>query len=362
MKGPAPAELVEQLGSFIDFERPKSLHIIDRTSMQLAALCPFKAACYHASKTNVGEAAHVGSEVHAAFGRVTRAYVETNGDMYAGQLKTMLIQELQASRPDLQPMVISAAAASAWSWACYLKDLNPSNILAFDGGEDIGKGGQFACDFKDLDVTATGELDFLHAGPAPKLLHYIDYKSGQGQHTAQSVANDFQFQTYSLLALENFPDVDAIEVSVWNTRTNRRTYPVVFDRERDLPRLNARVRMAIQSHCQNVTPFDIDDPANLPPQWPTAEKCQGCDAAYLCPVAGQPIADVAKDPVAALRQYIALDQKIDALSKALTAYADKSGNDIQDGSVRYGRNKPRSDKKPAASLYTLKEADDADAA
>jgi hypothetical protein len=342
----------EALGSFIDIDLKPPLQVLDRTSMQLAASCPFKAAAYHARKLNIGEAARVGQEVHDAFGRVTRAYVETNGDYYAGQLKQMLVDELHASRPDLQPLVINAAVASAWSWACYLKDLNPSNILAFDGGEDIGKGGQLACDFNELGVKATGELDFLHAGPSPKLLHYIDYKSGHGQHTAASVANDFQFQMYSLLVLTNWDTIDAVEVSVWNTRTNRLTYPVVFDRTRDLPRINARVRMAIQHHLTSVLPYDIDDPDNQPPTWPTSEKCGQCDAACICPAAGQPIADVARDPVGALRQLVVIDGKRDSLAKALTAHTDKHG-DLVDGEIRYGRNKPRTERKAPASIYTL---------
>jgi hypothetical protein len=317
MKGPSPEALREQLSSFIEFERPKSLQVIDRTAVQQSAICPFLAACGIAGKLNISQCAHVGEEVHQAFGRVTRAYVETNGDMYAGQIKNMLIGELQASRPDIQPQVIEAAAASAWSWACYLKDLNPSNILAFDGGEDIGKGGQFAADFADLGITYTSEIDFLHAGPSPKLLHEIDTKSGWKKHTAQSVAADFQFQSHFLLAMANYPDVDALEVSVWNSRINRPTYPVLFDRERDLDRIAARVRMAVQHYMTSVLPFDIDDPNNLPPAWPTAEKCEGCDAAFLCPEAGRPIRDVAVDPVAAMRQLVVLDEAASKLSKAL---------------------------------------------
>lgn len=352
-KGPSPESLVEQLGSFIDFERPKTLQVLDRSTLQLAGQCPYLCACHLAGKLNISQCAHVGEQVHQAFGRVTRQWVESNGDMHAGQIKDQLINELHASRPDLQPEVIQSAVASAWAWACYLKNVRPVNVLAFDGGDDLNKSGQFACEFPDLGVTATSEIDFLHSGPSPKLLHEVDYKSGWKKHSPTSVAADFQFQKHALLVFANFPDVDGLEVSVWNSRTNRLTYPVLFDREKHLPQFTARVRMCIQHYMTDVLPHDIDDPANLPPAWPTSEKCCQCDAAYLCPVAGQENIDVGTDPVAAMRKLVVLEEAAGKLSKALAAHVDKHG-DIVDGQKRFGRDKPRTEKKSPATLYELK--------
>lgn len=359
MRKPSPEELRQALGSFVDIDPTPAMQVLDRTTIQLAGTCPFLCAASLAGKLNIGQIAHVGEEVHQAFGRATRAYIDCDGDIYAGQLKDRLLDELAACRPDLQPEVTAAAQAAAWAWAIYLKHdamgdepLNPANIMAFDGGEDIGKGGQLACDFEDLRVTVTSEVDFLHGGKSPRLLDEIDYKSGWKRHTERSVATDFQFRLHALLGFANFPDCEGYQVSVWNSRFNRPTFPVLFDRKKDLPRITAQVRMAIQHYMTSVLPFDIDDPQNLPPTWPTAEKCQGCDAAFLCPAAGAPIADVAKDPVAALRQLVVIDERRDKLAKALAAHV-KTHGDVADGPVRFGFDKPKSERK-IASVYELK--------
>jgi hypothetical protein len=352
-KKPTPAELKDALGSFIVLDEVP-IHVLDRSTIENAAKCPFLACAHSEGKINFPAVLHVGNEVHDALSRVSLAWIQSDGTYSPGELAEALTGELRGSRPDLQPDVIDACRASAWSWGQFLAhECHPGNILALDGGGEVDRSGQFAIDFSDLNVRATSEVDLLYSGPSPELLHEVDYKTGHKLHTAASVYHSFQFQFHAVLVFANFPEVNGLEVTIWNTRTNQRSYRVVFDR-RKLPEYTARVRMAIQSHMTNVLPHTLDDPTDLPPTWPTWEKCSECEAAALCPAAGQDIGDVARDPVASLQRLIAAQAKVDGLAKALAAHVDATKQDIRAGSVCFGRNKPKSDRKAAAAVYEVK--------
>lgn len=344
MRPVTPQDRKDALRAFVDLPDDAGVTVIDRSELELWAECPFKASVHATGKVNFPAVLHVGNEVHDALSRTTRQWIETDGMIRPGELRDEVMAELRGSRPDLQPDVISAFAASAYSWAAFLAaNCHPGNIIGFDGGDDLNRSGQLAIDFDELSVRPTSELDLLYSGPSPELLHEVDYKTGHTIYTAATVAHSFQFQLHALLVFTNFPNVRGLEVTVWNTRTNSRTYKVVFDRKR-IGDYTARVKMAVQSWATN---------RDNPPPWPTWEKCSGCVAAALCPAAGHDIGDAAKDPVAVLRQLIASEAKSDALKKALTAYVDSRKTEIVADGVAFGRSKPPSNRKSPAALYKL---------
>ena len=93
-----------------------------------------------------------------------------------------------------------------------------------------------------------------------------------------------------------------------------------------------------------------------PPCWPVLEKCGLCPAASICPVADEPIADLAKDPPAFIAKLIAVEARAEAMRKLAAAHVDAAKQDIQapDGTW-FGRRKPASSRKANATLYNLKE-------
>ncbi len=346
MKRPSKEEMAKSMASFIDFDIP-SVTILDRSTLEAWGQCPFRASCLDRKLIDFPAVLHIGEEVHQAISRATHQWIESDGQLSPGELRDALIAELRGSRPDVQPQVLSACAASAWNWAAYLAaNCHPGNILGFDGGDDLEKSGQLAADFEDLNARITSELDLLVSTDSPELVKVIDYKSGHKIHTAADAANSFQSHCHAFLVFLNYPDVRGVEYEFWNTASNRRTYKVTLDRKR-MGDYSARMRMAVQSWATNQEER---------PCWPSWEKCSGCEAAALCPVSGQDIGDVARDPAAALNHLIAIEAKADALRKTLAAYVDSRGQEIQAGGVAFGRNKPPSGRKPTATVYEVKQS------
>jgi hypothetical protein len=344
MRKPTPAEMQKAMSAFFIMDEEPALTVLDRSTLENWSLCPFRASAQEAGKINFPAVLHTGNEVHDALSRVTRNWIESDGEFSPVQLRDELLAELRGSRPDLQPQVLEACRASAWNWASYLAaNCHPGNILGFDGGEEIGKSGQLACDFEDLGVQVTSELDLLHAGPSEELLHETDYKSGHKFYTVASVAEAFQFQLHAVLVFANYPKVRGLEVTVLHTRTGQRSYRVVFDRKK-VGDYTARIRMAVQAWATH---------RDNPPTWPTWEKCSTCEAAFLCPSAGQDIGDVARDPEGVLRQLVAAEAKRKAMVKTLAAHVDRTGKDIVADGVAFGRHKPKSDRKATAVMYEV---------
>lgn len=337
------ADLKKQLDVFSIVDDTQ-LHVFDRSTLEAWADCPWAAKENELHPRIMPEIAECGEQVHQACSSVVKEWISIDGQMSAGDIRNSLEQSLRGSRPDLQPQVIDAMIYSAWEWSKLVWSIHPMNILRFDGGGELGKSGQLSIAFEDLNAIVTSELDLLYAGPSPELLHEVDYKTGHKVFTAAMVRESFQFQLHAVLVFHNYPAVNGLEVVIWNTRKNDRTFKVVFKRE-DLADYTSRVRMAIQTRIQQY-----DEPET----WPTAEKCGICDVASRCPVASKAMRSIDDDPAAFVLDMQAVQSRLEAMEKLAATYVDKSGKDIVAGDVRFGRAKPKTERKSTATLYVVK--------
>lgn len=351
MKTITPAERRESLKSFVEVPGD-DLETLDRSQLERWSVCPWSAKAIEDGRCKtVSLAAEAGEAIHQALATVTRTWVQ-DGDTYDTSwsardgLRTDLEFELRRSRPDLQPEVLAGMMPSLWAWAKFLSEIRPGNVLAFDGGRDVGRSGQLAYDMPDLGARVTSELDLLYAcRETTELIEAVDYKTGHGSHDVYDVAGSFQFQMHAFLVLHHYPDVKALRMRVWDTRANRVTYAATFPRTR-FTDYEWRVRSAVEVRRNN---------RGQPPTWPTTESCRVCPAAAICPVATYPIK---AEPAEVLRDLIAVEARADALRERLTAHVDATKQDIQADGVWFGRRKPASSRKPNATIYSVKENGD----
>jgi hypothetical protein len=348
MKGLTTEERQKALKAFVEVEEAQ-LPAVSRSAAENWD-CPFKGKALEEGRAlPVGILAEAGNGVHDAFSEAVLAHIESNGGIGAHDLRQETEFSLRNSRPDIQPEVLKAGRPALWQWSKILDDIHPENILAFDGGEKIGRSGQFAWDCPDLGCRYTLELDFLYAGASPEVLHIIDHKSGWKGWDVDSIRDSFQFQSQAALVLQRFnkarpgedePTVKCVTVSVFNTRANKLSYRVEFPR-RSLHDYECRIRKMLEARRQYWT---------NPPCWPMAEKCRICPAAAICPVATSPVKDSSED---ILRDLIAVYARGAALEEILKARVDETNRDIQVGNVYYGRRKPPSVRKPNATIYEV---------
>jgi hypothetical protein len=321
------------LDAFSAYDDEPELEIVGRSEAEAWATCPMQASLSEAGKEGpLPGFVETGEQVHQAFGKAIQAWIDTDGEIGPQGIRDALTQALRGSRPDLQPQVIAAARASIWSFAAELSQVNPANILHFDGGEDR-QSGQLAMDLDTAGVRFTAELDLLWAGPAKGVLQLEDYKSGWRYFRGWDVFTSFQFQSYAVLILDNYPEAQAVECRVWNTRQGTKTYPVTFERDK-LDNYLSRIHAALQSRYEHK-----DNPV----PWPTVEKCERCHVARHCSASGD-VGAIAADPAAALREYIALGAKYGALGKMLTAHVKANGEIQLDTGERFAsehKSKPK---------------------
>jgi hypothetical protein len=350
VKGLSQQEKQDALKAFVEVEET-TLPLVDRSTVE-SWDCPWKGKAIEEGRAlPVGILAEAGNAVHDAFSAAILEHIESNGGIGAHDLRQDVEFSLRNSRPDIQPEAIKGGRPAAWAWTKALDGIHPENILAFDGGEAIGRSGQFAWDCADLGVRYTLELDFLFAGASSEVLHIWDYKSGWKGWDIDGIKDSFQFQSQAALVLQRYnkcrpgedePTVKCVTVQVWNTRANRLTPRVEFPR-RNLHDYECRIRNQLltrKRHWDN------------PPTWPYAEKCSVCPAATICPVSTYPIK---ADKVEVLRDLIATRARADALEQILSAHVDATGEDLRCGSVAYGRSKPKTERKSPATLYDIKD-------
>lgn len=337
-------------------DMPATLRPVDRSTLERYAECPALARFVESGR--VVEQNNImasGNEGHAALSRTTAEHIRARGAMNAGDLAEYALAELRGSRPDLQPDVIDSMRATVWPWAKHVAAIHPVNILHFDGGEELKRPGQLAADLASLHLRPTSEVDLLYAGDAPKMLHEIDYKTGYKVHSVRDVAESFQFQMHAWLVLQTYPEVDCLEVRVWNTRRNILTYGVEFKR-RDFANWDARIRHAAGLCVQHMHDTPEDAPA-----WPTVEKCDGCRAAIVCRHArlDHGTAETLVDSL------VAMDAKRAELSRLLDSELRRRGVSeiVTELGNAYGYGKPKRATKAKAAVYQVgkQESEESDA-
>lgn len=345
---PAPGEDV--LASFGIATEPERA-IVDRSTLEHYAKCPAMARLIESGAVlTASNATESGTEAHTAISKTIAEWIASRGESVPYDDLGNLAR---GSRADVQPDVLSALMPSAWHIAQYIRRLHPDNILRFDGGAELdsppdsehgNRSGQLSFDIGGLPVRVTSEVDLLHSTEAPAVLQVIDWKTGRKPWTETMVAESFQFQLHALLVLENYPKIEAVDVSIWATRLKHKTHSVRFTRSR-LADYKSRIATAAGEWYQWRE-------SENPPCWPTVEKCEICSGATLCPLPVCSDTLTAKEMVDAL---VAVEATADAMKKTLAATVDKRGEDIVTSSGnRFGRAYPAAKKKRVAKLYEEK--------
>lgn len=325
--------------------------VLDRSTLDGYATCPAQARLSDMYRNAMPAIAEAGEEIHQAISRVITTYIESQGVLSPNDLRNEIGIELWQSRTDLQPSVIEGFKYSIWKFSDFLTGLHFSNILRFDGGEGV-LSGQLSYDFESLKVRVTSEIDLLHATESSSLLSEIDWKTGRKMFTEQDVRDSFQFQLHAFLVLMNYPDVEAVKISAWNTRFNLISWAVEF-RRKDLEQIRVRIQMAIQNWALNKS-----KPIESVPAWPVQEKCRICDYALHCPAADADIKDVQTNPQGWVKRMIAVKKRLKYMEDLAKSYVKVNG-DIRttDGDI-YGFDKPKSTKRIASFYRPPKDEDD----
>lgn len=329
----------------LELELPQLL-VVDRSTLERFDSCPAQAK--FVADNRVITSSHlteVGSAVHEALGEVVREYVESRGNLGVDDMTDTAIQLLCASRSDVQHDAIRAMQPSIRQWARYINGIHYQNVLRYDGGEGEHSG-QVAVDIPDLGVRVTSEIDLLTTGRATEIVVDDDYKSGHKRWTAADVEQSFQFAMHAWLIFETYPDVQAVEVRIWNTRFATQTYSVTWQR-RDLYELQWRIRSSVSNWLRWR-----DKPAEQCATWPTAETCRICPAAALCPATPNDVRVYLKDHNLLVSQIVAVSERLDALKRIAGGIVEATGQDIvTNAGDCYGSGKPKADRKPTMTLY-----------
>ncbi len=356
-------EIDRSLAAFIDLPDEKPLEVVDRSTLEHFADCPAQAvAILHGRCNTDSVAAATGEEIHKAFSAAVSHYLaaDLNDWNVTRQVADEMESALRSSRPDVQPMAIQAAKRTCWAWARYLAGdrehagMHPDNILRYDGGAG-DRSGQLAYDMPDLGLRLTSELDFLASSKSPAVLTEVDWKTGWKAYYLDDIYNRFQFQFHAVLVLNTYPDIEALQLQVWEPRRGGLGYPVMFERK-NLHEFETRVRNAAGMYGQYRD--SIDDA----PTWPSVEKCSLCPAAAICPAAGLPITALAENPASFVKELANLETKCDAMRDAAYQHVKATGADIvTDDGICFGRNKPRKETKANFSIYSLQKRNPKDA-
>jgi hypothetical protein len=305
---------------------------VDRSTLEQWRDCPMQARLKAESKGVVGAIAVGGEEGHQAISRTITRCLPGWDDITPREFASMLLAELRASRPDVQPDVMEAFQGVAWRIGSLFAEHTAAHVLRYDGGEN-GRSGQLAKEFGDFLVTS--ELDLLLATQAKTVLREHDWKSGWKFHDIDSVRDSLQFQLHAVLVLNNYPECEELEVAIWNTRKGSRLPYVTFPRSK-LPQYEAR----IQSYLNILAEYETVPLADVP-CWASTEKCRICDVAARCPAVDRPLPE---DDGELLRKRIAVAAHLDAVDKELQARVTRRGNPIEtpDGDTygKFGAAKP----------------------
>lgn len=333
------------------FLQEEQLIVVDRTPLDTCSECPRKERFIATGKVlSTSLPMESGSAVHHAIGSMVGEYVESQGSMNVTELVEYGLAILSASRPDVQPDAIKGARTSLWGIARHLTGLHFLNILRWDGGRDEHCS-QLSWDWEAFGLRITSELDFLHSGPSPSVIHEIDWKSGHEFWTSSKVADAFQFNLHAGLILNTYPDVEAVEIRIWNTRLNSLTFPVLFRRDK-LHQISHRVRSTAAEYAKwhDTAPEQTE-------AWPLVEKCESCPAAFLCDCSGMP----QTTPYEIVDKLAGVQAQANALEKLAAKYVLDSGEDILTPSGNaFGIGKPKKPRKPTMKLYGTAASDDAE--
>lgn len=332
-----------------------SVVVLDRSTLERFALCPAQARLIDSGRVNNHSMiAAAGEAVHQAFSAAVTEYIQ-DFSLPHWEIAETALSALRSARPDIQPEALAAGRGTIRAWARWLSTIHYRNILRYDGGEG-GRSGQLSADLPmgDLTLRITSELDLLCATESHEVVREIDYKSGWKKWGIEAIATSFQFGMHAWLIFQNYPDVQAVQVRVWNCRTNDLSYPVLFDRKRE-----QELEIRIHSAAGYYVLYRNSDVSAVP-VWPAIDKCSICSAAALCP-ASLHAGDLIRDPAGYVDLMVARAAKLAEMEKFAARYVDQTGVDILSPTgAAFGVNKPKQNRKPTKALYSVKTKGESD--
>lgn len=329
--------MTAELDSIFDSAKASApAEVIDRSEAERWATCPHSARLYREQPNAMMD---TGNEVHRIASEIMFARQEFG--QHALDLRAMMQDLADKSRPDVQPEVVAIIRRGGWKFiqricAADMAARHPDDLMRYDGGKGE-RSGQLAADIEVSGrmMRLTAELDLLMATPSPSELDLDDYKSGRKWWTPSSVRTAFQWQWYSWLIFRNYHDVNRVNVRVHMMREGVITEPVYFDRS-DMLTLQKRIVSAVELKIANE-----GKPAAEVVAWPDYDKCGTCDSVARCLFAAGDLVDANKEPAKALQQYVVLSAQATRAKSNLSAVVRKTGQDIIDGATAFGVNKPR---------------------
>lgn len=322
--------------------------VVDRSTLDRWATCPMQAGLIEAGLViDQGLPLVVGVEAHDVLSLATAEYVNRGGSLTPDELMSIVVDLIGSSRVDTTTRVFQTLRTSLRSWAQFICDRRPEDLLKFDGGQG-DQSGQLAIEFDSPAVQVTSEVDLLYVGPSPDVLCEVDYKTGFAMWTEDEIRHSFQFQLHAVLVFESFPEAQCLELIVWDTRVNHRTFRVRFFR-RDESLYRNRVLSAAKNWIENRA-----KPLNQLPTWPESSKCSGCSVAQYCPRCKY----IETDPVELVRNLKILETARKNVMGLLAKHVHKRGDIVTPEGDCYGKNKPSSGKVKPNALYSLNRSED----
>lgn len=319
---------------------------VDHSTLAAYAGCPLAAASVERGLVQLtNRPLIVGQAVHDAFAAATKFYTEFGMMLREADLLAAVTKELHATRPDIQPDAIEAGKPSIYAWSRWMAgEINPQSIMRHDGGKDE-RSGQLTRESDGANVTS--EVDLLLATPSPELVRIVDYKSGWTPWDEDAVYQSFQFQLHAWLVFANYPEVEAVEVSVWMTRLNKRTRWVRFER-RNEDTIDARIEAAVQAWWRWK-----DVPLDEIPAWPIADNCKDCPVLSTCKLGKLGVGEQ-ESPESCVDRMAYLEAEIERLQAIAAKHVETTGMDIVTAHGNaFGIEKPKREAKPRKALYRI---------
>ena len=329
---------------------------LHRRLLERFAQCPFQGWA-----VQTGRAAHdspkaaSGLQVHRAIARAIRAHLEDGADP-----ARCMARLLASARPDVQADAAAGLRRSIHAIGRFLQSLPADAVIAHRGG--IGaRSGLLARDLRaPAPLRIVSAVDLLHAGPDPREVHEIDFRSGQSLLTASDVRASLKFRLHAWCLFGAWPNLTAHHVRIWHTRTNALTPPVTFA-PHDAALAGAAVATTVRARrdifaALGHTPDDqalarVHAERARDFWWPDPGKCAACPACVGCPAAHGPARDLAADPEGFLRDTAALQAALGQRIELLRQTVRRTGGDLVFDGIAFGVCRPRPAVNPVAGFY-----------
>lgn len=254
--------------------------ILDRSTLERYAECPFKAQCDKDDPQDAGELAKSGVAVHKIIEESLKEWQQNPETPPSDYFE----QEIVKCRPDLQPEIIRAARHVLDA----IKGIQLDRIMGIEEQIDY----QLPGFIKDRPVKITQALDLLMVGSTKTVLIVRDWKTGYRKLNNQQAKDSFQAQHGSFILFKKYPEVETIHWFYEETRWGDQAY-ARFDRNNTIGIGSVTQEQAIEARIMQSVFLWAEDSKVA---WPDDAKCEWCYWTAKCPHATKRAYDIASDP------------------------------------------------------------------